>query len=210
MWELINEIGIAALHYFLRSTPPKTEDPWKICEDVCREESEPGLFPFPGVASCCEEGGLHCDCNACYDGFGCIGQHEHCREGEVFCEESRQCVALDNCDAHTCCPNLPPSYKNTGSGLSIRYSCQPDTQKHDSFDHGSGMVTELLEPNMVLSYNLQSENLHKVEINMSLPSPLAGKKTTYHNILFISIVFQDSLLLVLVMGCMPLASKTLT
>jgi len=88
---------------------------------------------------------------------------------------------MSQCQPDLCCPTIPPFlHKNdpqhtdtSDSRLFIRYSCQKNTEKSGSFNV-SDQFTEVLEPNMVLNYNLISDLLQQVEVNMSVPSPLAG------------------------------------
>ena len=86
-------------------TPAPTEDPYELCLDLCYGESQDGLLPLPGLESCCLDGGPYCKCGYCSAGI-CIGWPEHCGAGEGFCDESKQCVAVDFCNVEDCCPNL--------------------------------------------------------------------------------------------------------
>ena len=58
--------------------------------------------------------------------------------------------------------------------MSIRYSCQASREDGGSVESGSGEVEEILEQNTVLRYDLASQHLHSVEVNLSLTTPTAG------------------------------------
>ena len=84
---------------------------------------------------------------------------------------------MSECAVGTCCtqPNVFQYVDNSERRMSIRYSCQANREENAVFEYGSDEVTELLEQNTVLSYELSSEHLHKVDVNLTLTTPIAGK-----------------------------------
>ena len=150
---------------------PTTVSPDTVCDSMCAAEDTGDDMvnkPFPGLNSCCEDGGLYC---WCYSGQGGSSK---CASGLGFCKT--ECVEISTCEAETCCPepNVFQYVDNSERRMSIRYSCQANREENAVFEYGSDEVIEPLEQNTVLTYELSSEHLHKVDVNLSLTTPIAG------------------------------------
>ena len=131
---------------------------------------EDGKYPMDNV--CCQEGGQYCEC---FYNYGTIGQ---CGAGTGFCGASGDCIDISMCDASTCCPGKRYSIEEETPvrDIKIRYSCQPSVNEEETVVEGSGEVKRQLEENTILNYNLVSQNQQNINVNLTLSSPIAGKK----------------------------------